>query len=133
LKQSTILRNSILLIVGIVMVLIVTQFTSIGKLDPKQAHIQVQAILGRLLTSFGTFRKDCGRMPPLESWKSEMTAQGNCRNWKGPYVQEKQTIDPWGREVLYREKGNSYQIGTYGEDGEPGGEDAAEDVFLSVP
>jgi hypothetical protein len=132
-KQPTIFRNSIFLVLGIGLVLAVSQFTTLGKIDPKQAQIQVQAILGHLLTSFGTFRRHCGRMPPLGHWKDELMTKGQCASWQGPYIKEQQTIDPWGREVVYREKGNSYQIGTFGEDGKPGGGDADEDVFLSVP
>ncbi len=48
-------------------------------------------------------------------------------NWNGPYLKGKKSVprDPWGNEYVYtspgRENPNSYDILSYGRDGQPGG------------
>jgi general secretion pathway protein G len=39
-------------------------------------------------------------------------------------------IDPWGNEYLYLKIGNSFEVISYGEDGEPGGQGHAADIVI---
>jgi general secretion pathway protein G len=51
--------------------------------------------------------------------------------WKGPYVKEKDIIDPWGVELMYRYPGQrnaDFDLWTYGADGAEGGEDENADI-----
>ena len=51
--------------------------------------------------------------------------------WKGPYVKEKDILDPWGNEFVYRSPGqhnSDYDIMTLGADRQEGGEGENADV-----
>jgi general secretion pathway protein G len=52
--------------------------------------------------------------------------------WAGPYLKEKQLIDPWGYEYIYHPVGTfnpgSYDIISYGKDGKPGGKGNNADI-----
>jgi len=54
------------------------------------------------------------------------------RNWDGPYLKKKLPKDPWGHEYEYICPGqlnpNSYDIISYGDDGQVGGTGKDEDV-----
>jgi len=54
------------------------------------------------------------------------------RNWDGPYLKKRLPKDPWGQEYVYVCPGqlnpNSYDIISYGDDGQPGGTGKDEDV-----
>ncbi len=52
--------------------------------------------------------------------------------WTGPYLKENQLYDPWGRMYIYSliSSGNSsYEIMTFGEDGQYGGEGENADIY----
>ena len=53
------------------------------------------------------------------------------RKWHGPYLEDGLPPDPWDRPYNYDKPGTeqrSFDIYSYGQDGQPGGEDFAADI-----
>jgi len=90
------------------------------------------AILEIAIESFAT---DCGRYPSTaEGLQALLIAPAGVEEkWKGPYATSSQIIDPWGNPYEYVAEGKinpgSYDLISYGADGEPGGEGNNEDLF----
>ncbi len=54
------------------------------------------------------------------------------KNWKGPYIDSKIPLDPWGNNFLYAVPGTNglpYEITSFGSDGEKGGNGTAKDLI----
>ena len=79
------------------------------------------------------FYIDCGRYPASEEGlevlleaPSELEEQ-----WNGPYLKRSSLNDPWENPYIYEEEGSinvgSYDIVSWGADGEPGGLEGSED------
>lgn len=53
--------------------------------------------------------------------------------WNGPYLKASQLNDPWGNPIIYRAEGEvnpgSYDLISFGADGEEGGEGDNEDIY----
>jgi general secretion pathway protein G len=69
----------------------------------------------------------------LEALISEPTSSPRPRNWKGPYLDNTNTVpvDPWGNPYDYQSpgpNGEDFYIVSYGEDGKPGGSGYAADI-----
>ena len=120
----------IVTIIGILAALIVPRF--IGKIGGAKQSVAKQAI-AVLESKVLEFQIDCGRFPTAqEGLRALVQPPGDVRErWKGPYVKEKDIIDPWERELIYRYPGRfnaDFDIFTYGADGQEGGEDENEDL-----
>lgn len=68
----------------------------------------------------------------LEALRAQPTGEPEARNWRGPYLRKPVPLDPWNRAYAYASPGvlnpASYDLYTYGRDGEPGGEGEDVDV-----
>jgi type II secretory pathway pseudopilin PulG len=87
------------------------------------ARIQIRA-LGAALDQY---RTDVGRYPVgLE----QLIGRGPKR--LGPYVRERNLLDPWGRLFYYRmeNSGRSFALFTLGRDGRIGGDEANQDIGI---
>ncbi len=53
--------------------------------------------------------------------------------WDGPYIKASQLTDPWGNRYIYIPEGQvnpgSFDLVTYGADGQPGGEGDNADIY----
>ncbi|AQT68174.1 PilD-dependent protein PddA [Anaerohalosphaera lusitana] len=78
-----------------------------------------------------TFYVNCGRMPRDLDELLEAPSDVE-EKWAGPYAKRSQLMDPWDNPYVYVEEGTvnqgSFDIISYGADGEPGGEDENEDI-----
>jgi general secretion pathway protein G len=94
----------------------------------KAAKIQIES----LTSALDLYALDTGRYPSSsEGLEALMQSPGSVASWNGPYL--KGTIvpkDPWGRSYIYRAPGQhgSYDIVSYGADGQEGGTGAAADI-----
>jgi hypothetical protein len=68
------------------------------------------------------FRREFGRLPEVVEWQRSVE-HGELTTY----------FDPWRRPFVYVPKPPGFEIGTYGCDGQPGGEGADADVFVSFP
>lgn len=90
--------------------------------------------IANLKVSLSKFTVDVGRYPSTEEgldalWRSpsqELTS------WRGPYVTDPISLDPWGNAYVYRFPGNhygyDYDLMSYGRDGKLGGEKLDSDI-----
>ena len=117
-------------IIGILATLIVPRF--FGKVGKAKQAVAEQKI-GVLELKVLEFQTDCGRYPSNEEGlHALLVAPADVQEkWMGPYVKEKDIIDPWDAELIYEYPGrmNAYfDIYTLGADGREGGEDENEDL-----
>jgi general secretion pathway protein G len=94
----------------------------------KAAKIQIES----LSSALDLYALDTGRYPSSsEGLGALMQPPGNTASWNGPYL--KGAIvpkDPWGNSYIYRSPGQhgTYDILSYGADGQEGGTGAAADI-----
>ncbi|MBN1766546.1 MAG: type II secretion system major pseudopilin GspG [Sedimentisphaerales bacterium] len=88
-----------------------------------------------LEVNLGMFMTDCGRYPTqsegLEALQS--APAGLSEKWRGPYGKHDDLLDPWGNQFIYVYPGtknpNTFDIISYGKDGQIGGEDENADIY----
>lgn len=82
------------------------------------------------------YRLDNGYYPTTEqglaALRERPRAEPVPRNWRGPYLRRDVPLDPWDRPYVYENPGehnpDSFDLYSYGRDGQPGGEGEDEDV-----
>jgi len=61
----------------------------------------------------------------LDALRTAPTGEPAARNWRGPYLRKAVPLDPWGHPYVYTCPGvhnpTSYDLLSYGRDGQPGG------------
>ena len=87
-------------------------------------------------SSLESFAADCGRFPSQdESLGALRSAPADMEEnkWDGPYLKKSQLNDPWGNPYIYIEDGQinpgSYDVISYGADGQLGGENENADIY----
>lgn len=121
----------VMTIIGILAALIVPRF--FGKIATAKQAV-AQGNLPTLETKILEFQADCGRLPTeQEGLGALLVAPPDLAGkWKGPYVKDKDIIDPWGREYVYRYPGQrnaDFDLFTLGADGQEGGEGENADIW----
>jgi general secretion pathway protein G len=104
-------------------------FQQVGKSQQSLARSQVEAFKRAL----GIYRLDVGRFPTTEEGLAALAARpAGVNKWSGPYLEMPPPLDPWGRAYIYRSPGvgnPDFDIGSFGSDGQPGGEGEAADIL----
>lgn len=117
----------VLFVIGVLAALVAPDvFRHVGRSKHSAAHAQIE-LLGVALDSY---RLDNDRYPTteqgLEALRREPLAEPRPANWNGPYLRREVPLDPWGRPYIYISPGvanpGSYDLLSYGRDGEEGGE-----------
>lgn len=114
----------VLVILAVLAAIVVPKFT--GRTE--QAKISAAATdISNIDTAMDAFEIDTGRYPTSdEGLAALLTAPGNVKAWKGPYL-KKIPMDPWGNAYVYRYPGqnhtNGYDLSSYGPDGREGTDD----------
>lgn len=81
------------------------------------------------------FYIDCGRFPDdSEGLEALIIAPADLEEkWRGAYLKRSQLMDPWDNPYIYVAEGEinpgSFDLISYGADGEPGGEGDNEDIY----
>ena len=81
------------------------------------------------------FRLDCGRYPTTEEGLEALrTAPSDVQGkWRGPYTEKAIPSDPWGNPYHYTYPGtggkDTFEVTSYGKDGQPGGTGDDEDII----
>ncbi len=120
----------VITILGILATLIVSSSVGrIGEANQKVAVANIKVLESKVLE----FYADCGRLPNGQEGLQALVRRpsDSGEKWKGPYVKEKEILDPWGTEYLYRSPGqhnNDFDIATFGADKQEGGEGENADV-----
>ena len=117
-------------IIGILAALIVPRF--VGRIGGAKQAVARQN-LAILEMKVLEFEADCGRFPSSQEglWALVRRPSDVGEKWKGPYVKEKDIVDPWQVEFRYRYPGRynaDFDLFTLGADGQEGGEDENADI-----
>jgi general secretion pathway protein G len=126
----------LLVVVGIITMLaamlVPRVFRGMGKTKADIARAKMAIIED----SLARFQYDCGRLPDESEGGLEalLVAPPDLEDkWAGPYLRRSQLIDPWGNQYEYISEGQinigSFDLISYGADGQPGGEGENEDLF----
>lgn len=109
----------VLVILGMIAGLVVPNIMQRGE-DARVRAAQTE--IQRLSMAVDEFYLDAGRAP--SSLRELVERPSGVSNWNGPYVNDSNLNDPWGRPYTYRYPGQhrSFDIYSEGADGAPGGE-----------
>ncbi len=123
----------VITIIALIMTLVgprVLNYLSESKV--KAAKIQIESLASALDLYF----LDTGQFPSnAEGLNALVQRPGSSAGWSGPYLRG--TVvpnDPWGRPYVYHAPGSqsSYDIISYGSDGQEGGSGVAADIISSA-
>jgi general secretion pathway protein G len=85
--------------------------------------------LTRIGNALQSYRVDMGSYPSTdEGLAALLAAPRHDSNWHGPYLQQGISGDPWGHRYVYRGQNSSFDLLSYGADGEPGGQGDDQDI-----
>jgi len=122
----------VMLILAILAALVVPRL--IGKTE--QAKVGgAQTDVATYSSALQMFRLDCGRYPTTEEGLEALrTAPSDVQGkWRGPYVEKDIHPDPWGHPYHYAYPGtggkDTFEVSSYGADGQPGGTGDDEDII----
>jgi general secretion pathway protein G len=84
-------------------------------------------------TALDMYKADNGEYPTSEEGLQALRTQpASAKNWNGPYLKKALTPDPWGNAYVYVAPGehnpDSYDLSSYGADGQPGGDGKNADI-----
>ncbi len=100
----------------------------LGGAKHKTAGIQIKD----LESSLEIYKLEVGRFPSTEEGLQALVSKpGDAKGWNGPYLKGKEIPqDPWNRDYIYKYPGanGGMEIISYGEDGQPGGENENADI-----
>jgi general secretion pathway protein G len=105
-------------------------FRHVGAAKATTAKSQIE-MLGAALDAY---RLDTGTYPSTEQGLQALQVAPTSApaNWRGPYLKKDVPRDPWGHAYVYKSPGEvnptSYDLLSYGEDGQPGGDGDAADI-----
>jgi len=123
----------VITIIALIMTLVgprVLNYLSESKV--KAARIQIESLASALDLYF----LDTGQYPSSAEGLSVLVQRpGSGPGWNGPYLRGTTVPnDPWGRPYIYRAPGSqsSYDIISYGSDGQEGGSGVAADIISSA-
>jgi len=119
----------VITIIGLIMALVGPRVLNyLTEAKAKAAKIQIESFSGAL----DLFFLDAGRYPTTsEGLGALVQSPGNITGWNGPYLKGNAVPkDPWGNAYVFRSPGQhgTYDIMSYGSDGQEGGTGTASDI-----
>ena len=117
----------VLVILATLTAIVVPKFTG----RSEQARVTTtKADISNIELALDSFEVDCGRYPTTEEeLKALIDRPANVKeeHWHGEYLKRGIPKDPWGNPYVYRQPGrhntNSYDLYSFGPDGQEGGGD----------
>lgn len=120
----------VLVILGIIAVLVLTQLGGAGEqANKKAAEVAIKGQLGSAIERYKLSmkrypREDDGGLRALLEKPSDDEA---AKDWAGPYIAEEALKDPWGKEYIYQFPGRfneqGFDLSSAGPDGQEGTDD----------
>ena len=124
----------VLVIIGLLAGLVGPRLFS--RLDASKVQT-ADAQVKMLRSAVRTLQLDLGRLPTAqEGLELLSTPPANAREaalWRGPYLEDKLPLDPWGNRYQYAVPGmdnQPYALWSFGADAKPGGTGDAADIGL---
>jgi general secretion pathway protein G len=134
-------RNGFTLVELLVVVLIISMlaallaprmFKGLGKAKAEIARAKMTIVED----SLARFQYDCGHLPDESEGGLDallLAPAGLEEKWNGPYLKKSQLLDPWGKPYMYVPEGlvnvGSFDVISYGADGQEGGEGEDADII----
>jgi general secretion pathway protein G len=122
----------LLIVISILGLLAVLASVQLSGYFKRAKHDTAKLQIEELATALELYQLDVGRFPSdQEGLEALLKDPANTAGWRGPYLKKEQAIiDPWGREFRYSQRNESpgYAIGSYGADGQPGGDGENADI-----
>lgn len=115
----------VLVILAALAAIVVPKFT---KRSEQAKNTAAATDISNIGVALDAFEVDCGRYPTgEEGLRALVEPPGNANGWRGPYLKKGMPKDPWGSPYIYRYPGqhspNSYDMHSFGPDGQDGGGD----------
>ena len=119
----------VILIISMLAVFVAPKmFNVLGKAKKDIAR----AKMANIESAIGRFYIDCGMYPEGLEDLVEGSAELEDK-WRGPYLKRSELLDPWDNPYIFEEEGvvnpGSFDLISYGADGQQGGEGDNEDIF----
>ena len=108
----------VMALIGIIIALVAKRITD----ATVRAQVKAtQIAIDTLASKIQTYAVDIGTPPARLD--DLLTAPAEATSWMGPYAQEGDLKDAWGRALVYRQDGQrgEFDLGSWGFDGKPGG------------
>jgi len=124
----------VILVLGMLAALVAPNvFRNVGSAKEATTRSQIE-LFGAALDAY---RLDNDMYPAtgqgLEALRREPLSQPRPRDWRGPYIRKEVPLDPWNRPYVFRSPGAanpwSYDLSSYGRDGQEGGEGEDADIL----
>lgn len=109
----------VVIIIGVLVAMVTPRIT--GRSEEARVGVAKADIEVNIATALKLYEMDNGAFPDsAEGLAALMSAPGNAKKWKGPYL-EKKPVDPWGNAYQYKFPGShrtySYDLYSMGKDG----------------
>ena len=94
-----------------------------------------KAKMSTIENALGRFYVDCGRYPDDSEMLDVLVSPPEDleEKWNGPYLKQSELFDPWENPYVYVEEGEinpgSFDLISFGADGQEGGEDDNADIY----
>jgi general secretion pathway protein G len=121
----------VVIIIGLLSAYVAPKFFQrVGQSKQTMARAQIEALSAAL----NSYRLDNDYYPTTEQNLDALWVQPeDAPNWIGPYMDKELPNDPWGNAYVYLSPGEhnpqSFDLISYGRDGEPGGEGEDKDIY----
>jgi general secretion pathway protein G len=120
----------VVIIIGLLAAVVVPQF--LGRVDDARIAKAKQDIQA-METALTLYKLDNFRYPSTEQGLGALVqkpADPDIRNWRAGGYLKRLNKDPWGRDYQYAYPGSQgeYDLFSFGNDGQPGGEEANADI-----
>ena len=118
------------LLLGLALVIPVMEFLVSTGARGHQKVAKAKSDLSVLAAAIDQFQRDTGRYPTRTEGLSGLSVcPVAAPGWRGPYVREDLSQDPWGEPYAYRLiEGKRYRVISFGADRKPGGVGADADL-----
>ena len=120
----------VVIIIGLLAAVVVPQF--LGRVDDARIA-KTKGDIQAMETALTLFKLDNFRYPSTEQGLNALVqkpADPEIRKWRTGGYLKRLNKDPWGRDYQYAYPGSQgeYDLFSYGNDGQPGGEEANADI-----
>lgn len=102
---------------------------SFGRAKSQAAIVAIENVK----TAVQLYRLDTGGLPTqADGLSALLAAPAAVENWQGPYLDAEDLKDPWGRDWIYRQPGETdpFDLFSYGNDGQSGGTNEDSDISI---
>jgi general secretion pathway protein G len=123
-RQSGMTLIEIILVVALIGTLMAYLVRSLIGTAEETKKDQTKLAFGTISQGLQLYQIHCNRLPTTEQGLDAMiSAPGDSKCWRGPYLEPNKLQDPWGVKFSYESDGRTYKIVSAGPNGTVGDED----------